>query len=70
MKSASLTGFLLPNFNTHFPEYLKKLIELVLSKKIKIILDFGKSETEGEFIGIESVVRGVEVCAHQRIIRK
>ena len=61
MKNQSLSGFLLTHHNELFPKYLKQLIEDVLSKKLKIVLDLGQTTSEGPFHGIDSVVRGVEV---------
>ena len=62
MQSKSLIGFILPQFHDLHKEYLLKLIDLVKTKKLRIILDFGKNSSEGEFVGIENVVRGVQVC--------
>ena len=61
MNNQSLTGFLLSGFPQLFPKYLKQLTEEVLSGKLRIVLDLGQTSTDGPFVGIDSVVRGVEV---------
>lgn len=52
------------NINNHrnlYPEYSKKLSDMLISGALKIKLDFGSTSKEGPFIGIQSVVRAVEV---------
>ena len=55
-------GFSLPKHRQYYGEYLRKLIELMHNKQIKVVLDSGENTSEGPFVGIDSVVRGVEVC--------
>ena len=61
MKNQSLIGFTVEGFTELYKQYSKQLIEMIASKKITIILDFGLNAKDGPFEGIESVVRGVEV---------
>ncbi len=61
MNSQSLNGFLFHNYSDLFKDYLKQLIEQVLTNKLRIVLDFGVNTSAEKFDGIESVVRGVEV---------
>ena len=63
MGNQSLTGFLLTGYNDLFPKYLKQLVEDVVSNRLRVVLDFGQNISEREFVGIDSVVRGVEVNA-------
>jgi hypothetical protein len=56
-----LNGFFLLNFKDFYSEYLPKLIELLAKKELKIVLDFGQNTIEGQFEGIDSIARGVEV---------
>ena len=65
MKNQSLSGFFLTHHRELFPQYLKQLIGDVMSNKLKIVLDLGQTSSEGPFHGIDSVVRGVEVCLQQ-----
>jgi len=60
MQSKTLSGFLLSNYRELFEDYLKNLIKLVLSDKLRVVLDFGQNTSVGQFEGINSVVRGVE----------
>jgi len=60
MGNQSLTGFLLTGYSDLFPKYLKQLVEDVVSNRLRVVLDFGQKSSEGEFKGIDSVVRGVE----------
>ena len=61
MGNQSLTGFLLTGYSDLFPKYLKQLVEDVVSNRLRVVLDLGQKSSEGEFKGIDSVVRGVEV---------
>ncbi|XP_054153308.1 prostaglandin reductase 3-like [Oppia nitens] len=70
MGNKSLTGYILSGFNHLFPEYLTKLIGDVVNNKLKIVIDLGQNTTEGEFKGIDGVVRGVEHLHSGRNIGK
>ncbi|CAG2174611.1 unnamed protein product [Oppiella nova] len=61
MKNQTLSGFILSAYKHLFTEYLPKLVEAVVTNKLRIVLDFGIKSGDGEFNGIDSVVRGVEV---------
>ncbi|XP_054153339.1 prostaglandin reductase-3-like [Oppia nitens] len=60
MKSNSLNGFLLTQFTEDFPQYLPKLMTMLANNELKSILDFGDNSSDGQFAGIESVMRAVE----------
>ncbi|KAG8197489.1 hypothetical protein JTE90_007228 [Oedothorax gibbosus] len=60
MKSAAVQGFLLFYFTDCFPTYFKYLCENVQSKKLTPLVDTGLSTPEGEFVGMEGIIRGVE----------
>ncbi|CAG2109564.1 unnamed protein product [Medioppia subpectinata] len=60
MKNQTLSGLLLTGYSDLFPKYLKQLVGDVVSNKLRVVLDFGQKSSEGEFNGIDSVVRGVE----------
>ncbi|CAG2174610.1 unnamed protein product, partial [Oppiella nova] len=55
-----LSGFFIWKNRELFPKYLPKLIENVVNNKLRVVLDLGQNTSEGEFVGIDSVVRGVE----------
>jgi hypothetical protein len=61
MGCKSLTGFILSAYKDLFKEYLTNLIQQVMTNKLRVVLDFGQNSSEGQFEGIDSVVRGVEV---------
>ncbi|CAG2163978.1 unnamed protein product [Oppiella nova] len=61
MKNQTLSGFILSGYKHLFTEYFTKLVEDVVTNKLRIVLDFGIKSGDGEFNGIDSVVRGVEV---------
>ena len=56
-----ITGFILPAHKVKFQEYLNQLIVDVIDKRLRVVLDLGQNTSEGQFFGIDSVVRGVEV---------
>ncbi|CAG2119437.1 unnamed protein product, partial [Medioppia subpectinata] len=56
-----LSGFFIWHNRDLFPKYMPQLVEDVVSNKLKIAVDLGLNTSEGEFKGIDSVVRGVEV---------
>ena len=59
--SKTLSGFYLPDHKDLYAKYLKQLIGDVVNNKLRVVLDLGQNTSEGEFSGIDSVVRGVEV---------
>ncbi|CAG2178094.1 unnamed protein product [Oppiella nova] len=58
--SKTVTGFAVPHYIHLFPQYMPQLIEDIMTKKLRVVLDFGLKSSKGEFIGIDSVVNGVE----------
>ncbi|CAG2162885.1 unnamed protein product, partial [Oppiella nova] len=58
--SKTLSGFCLPDYKDLYAKYLKQLIGDVVNNKLRVVLDLGQNTSEGEFTGIDSVVRGVE----------
>ena len=52
---------MLTQFKEYFPKYLPKLIEMLANNELKIAVDLGLNSVNGEFKGIDSVVRAVEV---------
>ncbi|CAG2183483.1 unnamed protein product, partial [Oppiella nova] len=59
--SKTLSGFYLSDYKHLYAKYLKQLIGDVVNNKLRVVLDLGQNTSEGEFAGIDSVVRGVEV---------
>ncbi|KAG8195210.1 hypothetical protein JTE90_027953 [Oedothorax gibbosus] len=59
-KSAAVQGFLFFSYKECFPTYFKYLCDSVQSKKLKPLIDTGISTAEGEFVGMEGIIRGVE----------
>ena len=59
-KSASVRGFFLPQFTTHCPNHLAKLIHLVSNQSLRCIIDNGTSHFKGPFVGLEAIVDAVE----------
>ena len=49
------------HFSQYYAEYVPQLIEMVAKNQLKIAVDLGLNTIEGEFEGINSVVRAVEV---------
>ena len=52
---------MLTHFREEFPTYLPKLIQMLAKSQLKIAVDLGLNTIDGEFKGIDSVVRAVEV---------
>ena len=61
MGSNTLVGFAANNYFDKFQEYQQKMIELIRKNQLKIVLDFGQNTEKGEFFGLQSVVRAIEV---------
>ena len=68
MNNQTISGFLLFGWFHLFPKYLKEMVEDVVSGKLRIVLDLGKTTSEGQFNGIDAVVRGVEVSIRLKIV--
>ncbi|KAM7297097.1 prostaglandin reductase 3-like [Ixodes scapularis] len=60
LRSASVSGFFLPQYSHLFPEYLAKLQKMVQDGTISPKLDFGLNANGGELKGLDGCVRGVE----------
>ena len=56
-----MNGFLLTQYTDEFPKYLPKLMQMLAKGELKTVLDFGDNTSGGQFVGIDSVLRGVEV---------
>ena len=59
-KSASVRGFFLPQFTTHYPNHLTKLVQLVSNQSLRCIIDNGISHFKGPFVGLEAIADAVE----------
>lgn len=59
-KSASVRGFFLMHFISHYPEAVKQLLEMFEKGELVCELDCGDLSPEGRFIGLESVFRAVD----------
>jgi len=71
VKSASLRGFFLLHFAGDFHHYIKQLIGLVDTGKMKSFVDLGKNAAGGKpFKGVKDVVRAVEYLYSQKSIGK
>jgi len=68
-KSASVRGFFLPHFAADIPAYLRQLVGLYDSGKLKSICDFGESSGR-RFTGIGDIHRAIEHMYGQKNIGK
>ena len=68
MNNQSISGFFLPGWSHLFPKYLKEMIEDVVSGKLRIVHDLRQTTSEGQFNGIDAVVRGVELSIMFQIL--
>ncbi|CAG2167451.1 unnamed protein product, partial [Oppiella nova] len=59
--SRTLSGFNISDHKALFGKHVQQLIGDVVNNKLRVVLDLGQNTSEGEFVGIESVVSGVEV---------
>ncbi|XP_015930656.2 prostaglandin reductase 3 [Parasteatoda tepidariorum] len=59
-KSTAVQGFLLTHYMDCFPTYYKYLSEHLQSGKLRIVIDTGSKTADGEFLGMEGIIRGVE----------
>uniref|UniRef100_V5IFD0 15-oxoprostaglandin 13-reductase n=1 Tax=Ixodes ricinus TaxID=34613 RepID=V5IFD0_IXORI len=60
MRSASVSGFFLPQYSHLFPEYVAKLQKMLQDGTIVPKVDFGLNADGGELKGLDGCVRGVE----------
>uniref|UniRef100_V5HD33 Quinone oxidoreductase n=2 Tax=Ixodes ricinus TaxID=34613 RepID=V5HD33_IXORI len=60
LRSASVSGFFLPQYSHLFPEYVAKLQKMLQDGTIVPKLDFGLNADGGELRGLDGCVRGVE----------
>uniref|UniRef100_A0A131Y4X3 15-oxoprostaglandin 13-reductase n=1 Tax=Ixodes ricinus TaxID=34613 RepID=A0A131Y4X3_IXORI len=60
MRSASVSGFFLPDYSHLFPEYVAKLQKMLHDGTIVPKVDFGLNADGGELKGLDGCVRGVE----------
>lgn len=60
MKSQSLNGFVLFDWDTDIPEYLPKLIGGIANGTIKAQIDLGEKSPEGKFFGLDQAWRAEE----------
>lgn len=49
------------HYSEHYAEYLPKLIGMLQKNELKVSVDLGHNTIGGEFNGIDSIVRAVEV---------
>ena len=49
------------HFSQYYGQYLPKLIEMLHKQELKISVDHGETTIGGEFHGIDSIVRAVQV---------
>ncbi|XP_043923045.1 prostaglandin reductase 3 isoform X2 [Protopterus annectens] len=59
-KSASVRGFFLLHFHSHYQEALKQLLAMFEKGELACEVDCGDMSPEGRFIGLESVFRAVD----------
>lgn len=59
-KSASIRGFFLPHFLSDYRESWQKMVELLSKGSLVCEVDTGERETDGRFVGLESIYRAVE----------
>ncbi|XP_002434998.3 prostaglandin reductase 3 [Ixodes scapularis] len=60
MRSASVSGFFLPQYYHLFPEYVAKLQKMLQDGTISPKVDFGLNAVGGDLKGLDGCVRGVE----------
>uniref|UniRef100_A0A131Y149 15-oxoprostaglandin 13-reductase n=1 Tax=Ixodes ricinus TaxID=34613 RepID=A0A131Y149_IXORI len=60
MRSATVSGFFLPEYYHLFPEYLAKLQNMLKDGTIVPKVDFGLNADGGELKGLDGCIRGVE----------
>ncbi|XP_029851654.2 prostaglandin reductase 3 [Ixodes scapularis] len=60
MRSATVSGFFLPQYYRPFPEYLAKLQKMLQDGTISPKVDFGLNADGGELKGLDGCIRGIE----------
>ncbi|XP_076837502.1 prostaglandin reductase 3-like [Brachyhypopomus gauderio] len=59
-KSASVRGFFLPHFLSHYSESLQSMLQLLAVGKLVCEVDVGDQDSGGRFMGLESIYRAVD----------